>query len=89
MTSTLDETLCDTNPHFSKVLKEKMAVREAAHKEIEARKAALFEAEMLQLESGPHVILLKGCIEENHGKNVMQINISLLVRTNYLLKFDM
>ncbi|XP_071717287.1 uncharacterized protein [Rutidosis leptorrhynchoides] len=44
MSSTLDETLGDTNPHFSKVLKEKMAVREAAHKAIEARKAALVEA---------------------------------------------
>lgn len=44
MNSTLDETLGDTNPHFSKVLREKIAVREAAHKAIEARKAALVEA---------------------------------------------
>ncbi|KVH93335.1 hypothetical protein Ccrd_004620 [Cynara cardunculus var. scolymus] len=44
MNSTLDETLGDTNPHFSKVLREKIAVREAAHKVIEARKAALVEA---------------------------------------------
>lgn len=44
MNSTLDEALGDTNPHFSKVLKEKMAVREAAHQAIEARKAALVEA---------------------------------------------
>nr|XP_043625264.1 centrosomal protein cep290 [Erigeron canadensis] len=44
MNSTLDETLGDTNPHFSKVLKEKMAVREAAHRAIEARRAALVEA---------------------------------------------
>ncbi|GKC41285.1 hypothetical protein Tco_1059007, partial [Tanacetum coccineum] len=49
MNSTLDETLCDTNPHFSKVLKEKMAVREAAHKAIEARKAALVEASWLRI----------------------------------------
>lgn len=49
MTSTLDETLCNTNPHFSKVLKEKMAVREAAHKAIEARKAALVEASWLRI----------------------------------------
>ncbi|XP_076886613.1 uncharacterized protein LOC143536527 [Bidens hawaiensis] len=44
MCSTLDETLGDTNPHFSKVLREKIAVREAANKAIEARKAALVEA---------------------------------------------
>ncbi|XP_076916081.1 uncharacterized protein LOC143575658 [Bidens hawaiensis] len=44
MRSTLDETLGDTNPHFSKVLREKIAVREAANKAIEARKAALVEA---------------------------------------------
>ncbi|KAK1414553.1 hypothetical protein QVD17_30299 [Tagetes erecta] len=44
MNSTLDETLGDTNPHFSKVLREKIAVREAANKAIEARKAALVEA---------------------------------------------
>ncbi|KAL7598735.1 hypothetical protein Lser_V15G24560 [Lactuca serriola] len=44
MNSTLDETLGDTNPHFSKVLREKIAVKEAAHKAIEARKAALVEA---------------------------------------------
>ncbi|CAI9286933.1 unnamed protein product [Lactuca saligna] len=44
MNSTLDETLGDTNPHFSKVLREKIAVKEAAHRAIEARKAALVEA---------------------------------------------
>lgn len=44
MSSTLDETLGDTKTHFSKVLKEKIAVREAALKAIEARKAALVEA---------------------------------------------
>ncbi|KAI3712297.1 hypothetical protein L1987_70848 [Smallanthus sonchifolius] len=44
MNSTLDETLGDTNPHFSKVLREKIAVREAANKALEARKAALVEA---------------------------------------------
>ncbi|KAI3815278.1 hypothetical protein L1987_14940 [Smallanthus sonchifolius] len=44
MNSTLDETLGDTNPHFSKVLREKIAVREAANKAIEAQKAALVEA---------------------------------------------
>ncbi|KAA0044352.1 hypothetical protein IC582_017525 [Cucumis melo] len=41
---TLDETLGDSNPHYSRVLKEKMAVREAAHKAMKARKAALVEA---------------------------------------------
>ncbi|XP_022922952.1 uncharacterized protein LOC111430778 isoform X2 [Cucurbita moschata] len=39
----LDETLGDSNPHYSRVLKEKMAAREAAHKAMEARKAALIE----------------------------------------------
>lgn len=41
---TLDETLGDSNLHYSRVLKEKMAVREAAHKAMKARKAALVEA---------------------------------------------
>ncbi|KAK3013899.1 hypothetical protein RJ639_009427 [Escallonia herrerae] len=44
MSSTLDETLGDSNPHYSRVLREKIAVREAAHKALEARKAALVEA---------------------------------------------
>ncbi|XP_050209383.1 uncharacterized protein LOC126660094 [Mercurialis annua] len=41
---TLDETLGDSNPHYSKVLREKMAAREAANAAMEARKAALVEA---------------------------------------------
>ncbi|KAJ0010992.1 hypothetical protein Pint_33773 [Pistacia integerrima] len=44
MNLTLDETLGDTNPHYSRVLREKIAAREAAHKAMEARKAALVEA---------------------------------------------
>ncbi|KAI3953223.1 hypothetical protein MKX01_042218 [Papaver californicum] len=44
MNSTLDETLCDSNPHYSRVLKEKIAAKEAASKAMEARKAALVEA---------------------------------------------
>ncbi|WOH04794.1 hypothetical protein DCAR_0624206 [Daucus carota subsp. sativus] len=44
MRSTLDETLGDSNPHYSRVLREKIAVREAAKKALEARKAALVEA---------------------------------------------
>ncbi|KAL3515353.1 hypothetical protein ACH5RR_022255 [Cinchona calisaya] len=44
MNSTLDETLGDSNPHYSRVLKEKIAVKEAASKAIEARKAAMVEA---------------------------------------------
>ncbi|OVA17078.1 hypothetical protein BVC80_9047g30 [Macleaya cordata] len=44
MNSTLDETLCDSSPHYSRVLREKIAAREAAHKAMEARKAALVEA---------------------------------------------
>lgn len=41
---TLDQTLCNSNPHYSRVLREKMAAREAAHKAMEARRAALVEA---------------------------------------------
>lgn len=44
MNLTLDETLGDSNPHYSKVLREKMAAREAAQKAMQARKAALVEA---------------------------------------------
>ncbi|KAL3621092.1 hypothetical protein CASFOL_036004 [Castilleja foliolosa] len=44
MQQTLDETLGDSNPHYSKVLREKMAIREAAEKAMEARKAAMVEA---------------------------------------------
>lgn len=44
MNSTLDETLGDANPHYSRVLREKIAVREAAQRAVEARKAALIEA---------------------------------------------
>ncbi|XP_052191292.1 uncharacterized protein LOC127800617 [Diospyros lotus] len=44
MNSTLDETLGDTNPHYSRVLREKIAVSKAAHKAMEARKAAMVEA---------------------------------------------
>ncbi|KAK7280276.1 hypothetical protein RJT34_25338 [Clitoria ternatea] len=41
---TLDQTLGSSNPHYSRVLREKMAAREAAHKAMEARRAALVEA---------------------------------------------
>ncbi|XVF67460.1 hypothetical protein PTKIN_Ptkin10aG0123600 [Pterospermum kingtungense] len=44
MNLTLDETLEDSNPHYCRVLREQMAAREAAHKAMEARKAALVEA---------------------------------------------
>ncbi|XP_073128294.1 uncharacterized protein [Henckelia pumila] len=44
MQSTLDETLGDSNPHYSKVLREKIAIKEAADKAMEARKAAMIEA---------------------------------------------
>ncbi|XP_022762367.1 uncharacterized protein LOC111308313 [Durio zibethinus] len=44
MNLTLDETLEDSNPHYCRVLREKMAAREAAHRAMEARKAALVEA---------------------------------------------
>ncbi|CAL1398970.1 unnamed protein product [Linum trigynum] len=44
MKQTLDETLEDSNPHYCRVLREKMAAREAASKVMEAQKAALVEA---------------------------------------------
>ncbi|GLT33606.1 hypothetical protein SLA2020_081780 [Shorea laevis] len=44
MNLTLDETLGDSNPHYCRVLREKMAAREAANKAMEARKAAMVEA---------------------------------------------
>ncbi|KAL3722291.1 hypothetical protein ACJRO7_034639 [Eucalyptus globulus] len=44
MNLSLDQTLDDANPHYSRVLREKMAAREAAHRAMEARKAALVEA---------------------------------------------
>ncbi|XP_061373894.1 uncharacterized protein LOC133316188 [Gastrolobium bilobum] len=44
MNLTLDQTLGSSNPHYSRVLREKMAAREAAHKAVEARRAALVEA---------------------------------------------
>ena len=44
MNLTLDQTLGNSNPHYSRVLREKMAAREAARKVMEARRAALVEA---------------------------------------------
>ncbi|KAJ6905797.1 hypothetical protein NC652_023528 [Populus alba x Populus x berolinensis] len=44
MNMTLDEALGDSNPHYSRVLREKIEAREAANKAVEARKAALVEA---------------------------------------------
>ncbi|KAI4295744.1 hypothetical protein L6164_035756 [Bauhinia variegata] len=44
MNLTLDQTLGNANPHYSRVLREKMAAREAANKAMEARRAALVEA---------------------------------------------
>ncbi|CAN0927127.1 hypothetical protein LINGRAHAP2_LOCUS35702 [Linum grandiflorum] len=44
MKQTLDETLEDSNPHYCRVLREKIAARDAARKVMEAQKAALVEA---------------------------------------------
>ncbi|KAG2314166.1 hypothetical protein Bca52824_017288 [Brassica carinata] len=44
MNQTLDETLGDSNPHYCRIVREQMAVREAAGKAMELRKAALVEA---------------------------------------------
>lgn len=44
MNSSLDETLGDSNPHYSRVLREKIAAKEAAQKAMEARKVAMVEA---------------------------------------------
>ncbi|XP_031478649.1 uncharacterized protein LOC116249626 [Nymphaea colorata] len=44
MNATLDETLGHSNPHYSKVEKEKIAARAAASRVMEARKTAMVEA---------------------------------------------
>ncbi|KAL2324262.1 hypothetical protein Fmac_023320 [Flemingia macrophylla] len=44
MNLTLDQTLGSSNPHYSRVLREKMAAKEAANKAMEARRGALVEA---------------------------------------------
>lgn len=44
MNLTLDETLGDSNPHYSRVKREQIAASEAAYKAMVARKAALVEA---------------------------------------------
>ncbi|XP_077216138.1 myosin-2 heavy chain-like protein isoform X2 [Tasmannia lanceolata] len=44
MNSSLGETLGDSNPHYSRIEREKIAAREAARKAMEARKAAMVEA---------------------------------------------
>ncbi|KAF2320940.1 hypothetical protein GH714_032093 [Hevea brasiliensis] len=54
MNLTLDETLGDSNPHYSRVLREKIAAREAAHTAMEARKGHWIqskEAEALLLKA--------------------------------------
>ncbi|ERN03664.1 hypothetical protein AMTR_s00144p00066150 [Amborella trichopoda] len=44
MNSSLGETLGDSNPHYCRVEREKIAARSAARKAMEARKAAMVEA---------------------------------------------
>ncbi|KAG6526734.1 hypothetical protein ZIOFF_016735 [Zingiber officinale] len=44
MNLSLDETLGNANPHYTRITREKIAAREAAQKAMEARKAALVEA---------------------------------------------
>ncbi|GMH03108.1 hypothetical protein Nepgr_004947 [Nepenthes gracilis] len=44
LNSTLDETLGNSNPHYCRVEREKIAAREAAYKAMEARKVAMVEA---------------------------------------------
>ncbi|KAH7660790.1 hypothetical protein IHE45_15G016700 [Dioscorea alata] len=43
MSSTLEEFLDSANPHYSRMMREKIAAREAANKAMEARKAAMVE----------------------------------------------
>ncbi|KAJ0980269.1 hypothetical protein J5N97_008524 [Dioscorea zingiberensis] len=43
MSSTLEEILDSANPHYSRMMREKIAAREAATKAMEARKAAMVE----------------------------------------------
>nr|XP_029117103.1 uncharacterized protein LOC105033272 isoform X1 [Elaeis guineensis] len=44
MNLSLDETLGNANPHYTRMAREKIAAREAARKAMEARKAAMVEA---------------------------------------------
>ncbi|XP_008792767.2 uncharacterized protein LOC103709275 [Phoenix dactylifera] len=44
MNLSLDETLGNANPHYTRMAREKIAAREAASKAMEARKAAMVEA---------------------------------------------
>lgn len=44
MNLSLDETLGNANPHYTRIAREKIAAREAARKAMEARKAAMVEA---------------------------------------------
>ncbi|ONK75875.1 uncharacterized protein A4U43_C03F21500 [Asparagus officinalis] len=44
MDLSLDETLGNANPHYTRIAREKIAAREAARKAMEARKAAMVEA---------------------------------------------
>lgn len=44
MSLSLDETLGNANPHYTRMAREKIAAREAANKAMEARKAAMVEA---------------------------------------------
>ncbi|KAJ6852779.1 uncharacterized protein M6B38_253445 [Iris pallida] len=44
MNLSLDETLGNANPHYTRIAREKIAAKEAARKAMEARKAAMVEA---------------------------------------------
>ncbi|MQL94642.1 hypothetical protein Taro_027308 [Colocasia esculenta] len=44
MNTSLDETLGETNPHYTRIAREKFAARAAAKKAMEARRAAMIEA---------------------------------------------
>jgi DNA-binding FadR family transcriptional regulator len=44
MTASLHETLGNTNPHYTRMAREKIAASQAARKATEARKAAMVEA---------------------------------------------
>lgn len=44
MNLSLDETLGNANPHYTRIAREKIAAQEAARKAMEARRAAMIEA---------------------------------------------
>ncbi|CAA7048331.1 unnamed protein product [Microthlaspi erraticum] len=73
MNQTLDETLGDSNPHYCKIVREQMAVREAAGKAMELRKAALVEASWCRILRAARIPSLEAeTVMENAEKSAVE-----------------